>query len=221
MNIELIPKKKIRADDYIIIILTISYLLFAVVFSLIAILGIIVYPFVALTIIGFLKIIDGLKKRNNNGFRNINKILLGFIFITISLMFLYWLLTRPSITPHILISLLTFPIMIVGFAGIIKGLIIDIYRLKHRVLNICIGFITIVICLIAFSSTTYNFIFYIILLSLTVLFNVLSRAALYLSEYGLSLVHIKNFILFFYIISDYLLYIGSDGSVLVTKINID
>ena len=218
MSLELISKKKIRADDYIVIILAVTYLLFAVIFSLIALIGIIVYPFAALAIFGVLKIMDGLNKRNNNGFRNINKILFGFIYIILSLMFLYWFLTLPNITQYILISLVTFPIMIVGFAGIIKGLIIDIYTLKHRVLNMSIGFITIVICFVVFFSTMNNFIFYIIVLSLTVLINILSRAALYLSEYGLSLVHIKNFKLFFYIISDYILYVGKDGNVLYAKI---
>ncbi|MCK4380081.1 MAG: hypothetical protein KAW51_03020 [Candidatus Lokiarchaeota archaeon] len=221
MKLELISYKKIRADNYIVLFLIINYLVFIFIFSLVALLSIIVYPFAALAIYGFLKIMDGLNKRNNRGFRNNYKILLGFIFIIIALLFLYWMLTRPAITSHIIISLITFPIMIVGFAGIIKGLLIDIYKQKYRILNICIGFITIVICLIVLTFTTYSFIFYIIMLSLTVLFNILSRAALYLSEYGLSLVHIKNFKLFFYIISDYLLYVGKDGNVLTTKFEED
>ena len=217
MDIELIPKKKIRADDYIIISSAVGYLLLAVVFSLGALIGVIIYPFVCLAVFSILKIKDGLDKNNNNGFRNINKILLGIILLTISFVFLNWMLTQPGVTSSIIMVLITFPIMMVGFAGIIKGLMIDLYKFNHRVLNVIVGLITIVISLIVFSSATENFLFNIIVLTITVLLNIFSRAALYLSEYGLSLIHIKNFRLFFYIISDYMLYVGRDGNVIVAK----
>ncbi|MFX1502645.1 MAG: hypothetical protein ACFFDH_16920 [Promethearchaeota archaeon] len=217
MDIELIPKKKIRADDYIIISGAVGYILFAIVFSLGALLGVIVYPFASLAVYSILKIKDGFDKNNNNGFRNINKILLGIILFSFSLIFLNWILSRPGISLHIIIVLITFPIMMVGFAGIIKGSMIDLYKINHRTLNVIIGIITIIISIIIFSTTTNPFLFNIIILSITVFLNVISRAALYLSEYGLSLTHIKNFKLFFYIISDYMLYVGRDGKVIVAK----
>jgi hypothetical protein len=107
--------------------------------------------------------------------------------------------------------------MMTGFAGIIKGLMIDLYKANHRLVNVIIGIITVVISLIIFSNSTNSVIFNIIVLSVTVFLNVFSRAALYLSEYGLSLIHLKNFRLFFYIISDYMLYVGRDGNVIVAK----
>ncbi len=217
MDIELIPKKKIRADDYIIVSFAVGYLLFAVVFSLGALMGVIIYPFVSLAVLSLLRIKDGLDKTNNGGFRNINKILLGIILFTFSLLFLNWMLTRPGISSYIIIILITFPITMVGLAGIIKGLMIDLYKSNHRVLNIIVGLITVVISLIVFSTSSENFIFNIIVLSVTISINVFSRAALYLSEYGLSIIHLKNFRLFFYIISDYMLYVGKDGNVIVAK----
>ncbi|MFW9901617.1 MAG: hypothetical protein ACFFDY_10035 [Candidatus Thorarchaeota archaeon] len=217
MDIELIPKKKIRADDYIVITLAISYLLFAIVFSLGALLGVIIYPFVSLAVFSILKIKDGLDKNNNNGFRNINKILLGIILFTFSIIFLNWMLSRPGVTSSVIMVLATYPIMLVGFAGIIKGLMIDLYKSNHRVLNIIVGLITVVISLIVFSSAAENFLLNIVVLSITILLNIFSRAALYLSEYGLSLIHIKNFRLFFYIISDYMLYVERDGNVILAK----
>ena len=108
--------------------------------------------------------------------------------------------------------------MIVAFAGIIKGSIIDIYSLRHRTMNIIIGFVTLIFSLIGFFNLVNNFLFNIIALSLTLLVNIISRAALYLSEFGLSLVQIKNFKLFLYIISDYLIHVDRKGNILLSKI---
>jgi hypothetical protein len=47
--------------------------------------------------------------------------------------------------------------------------------------------------------------------------NILSRAALYLSEYGLSLMHLRNFKIFFYIISDYLIFVNHEGNLVLEK----
>ena len=55
-------------------------------------------------------------------------------------------------------------------------------------------------------------------LSLIVLVNVISRAAMYLSEFGLSVLRLSNFKLFFYIISDYLLFVDQDGNIILNKI---
>ncbi len=109
--------------------------------------------------------------------------------------------------------------MIVGMAGIIKGILIDIYSAKYRVLNILMGLVTLIFSFMTFASTEENYIIYILTLSTVFLINILSRAALYLSEYGLSLIHIKNFKLFFYIISDYILYIDIDGNIVQVRLN--
>ncbi len=216
--IELLNQKKVRADDYLSVLIVISYLVYAMFFHLGAILCLAVYPFVALAIFGFLKIINGLRRKSNYGIGNVNKILFGIIYIIISLIWLNFLLFQFYVPSQIIISLIALPIMIAGFAGIIKGAIIDDYSIKHRLMNIFVGIITLIICLLAFYYLVNNFLFNIVVLSLTLLLNILSRAALYLSEYGLSLLHIKNFLLFFYIISDYLLYVGRDGNVLLAKI---
>jgi len=108
--------------------------------------------------------------------------------------------------------------MVVGIAGITKGILIDIYSEKYRVENILIGIVTLVISVMAFVSTEENYIIHILTLSNVLLINILSRAALYLSEYGLSLIHLKNFKLFFYIISDYLLYIDINGNIVLSKV---
>jgi len=213
---EIIGKKKIKADNYISVFLIASYLLFALFFRIAALMSIIVYPFVSLGTFGVLKIINALNKRNPVYGKG-NKILVGTIYIIFSVLFLGFLFSMPNITSHTIISLISFPLLIVGFAGIVKGRLIDIYLVKHRVISIIIGISTIVVCFIAFSSIVNNFLFNMIILSLTFLITVLSRAALYLSEYGLSLIHIKNFKLFLYIISDYIIYIDANGSIVLSK----
>ncbi len=214
---EIIDKNKIKADDYISILMIGSYLLFALFFRLEAFISIIIYPFASLGIYGVLKIINALNKRNNAGRVKGNKILSGTIYIILSFLFSTFILLQPNITSHIIISLISFPLMIVGCAGIIKGMLIDIYLVKYRVISILLGLITIIVCFIAFSSVVNGFLFNMIMLSITFFMNVLSRAALYLSEYGLSLLHIKNIKLFFYIISDYLIYVDTNGNIVLSK----
>ncbi len=77
--------------------------------------------------------------------------------------------------------------------------------------NILVGIFTLIIIVLAFASPEENYVIYSITLISFLIFNILSRAALYISEFGLSLVHIKNFKLFFYIISDYLINIDANG----------
>jgi hypothetical protein len=108
--------------------------------------------------------------------------------------------------------------MIAGFAGIIKGLIINLYSVKYRMINIIVGFFTVIISFLTYSTIVNNFLFNVILLCLTLLLNIFCRAALYLSEFGLSLMQIKNFKLLFYIISDYLIFVDNDGNLILSKL---
>lgn len=217
MMLEMIDKNKIRADDYISVLMVISYLLFALFFRMEALISIILYPFASLAIMGVLKIINGFNKNKHDNSGNFNKVLLGIIYIIIGILFLEFIIIQPNVTSDILISLIAFPMMIVGIAGIIKGTIIDIYSEKFRVINMIIGVATLIVSIFAFTATGENYMLHIATLSLTLLINIVSRAALYLSEYGLSLIHLKNFKIFFYIISDYLIYVDRNGNLVLSK----
>jgi hypothetical protein len=165
-----------------------------------------------------------INKRNKGSDTRINKILFGIISMVLSIFMLYVVMVQPNVTSKLIINLTAFPLVIVGFAGMIKGILIHLYSLKYRILNILIGMITILVCLltlfIPFLFFQSSFTFILTILSLTLLINIISRAALYLSEFGLSLVHFSNFKLFFYIISDYLLFIDDEGNIILDKLEV-
>ncbi|MFX1311391.1 MAG: hypothetical protein ACFFHD_02100 [Promethearchaeota archaeon] len=217
-----INKKKIYADNVITIFLVVGYLFFALILRIEGLMGIIVYPFTALFAEGFLKVFSSLNKRNRGKDNNFLKILVGLSYMIFSLWFLSFLFSMPNVTTQIIINLVAFPMTIVGISGIIKGIIIDIYSLRFRILNIIIGGFTIGICSLAYLSPIFLprsfFLFHIVALLLILLFNVLRRATPYLSEFGLSILSLRNLKVFFYIISDYLLQVDNIGNLLLEKI---
>jgi len=113
-----------------------------------------------------------------------------------------FLFSFPNADLNQMIYLIAFPVMIIGISGIVKGIIIKEYPYKYRALNIYIGMTTVIIAIIAFILTEIGFIFHISSLTITILLNIISRAAMYLSQYKLSL-KLKNIRYFFYIINDY------------------
>jgi len=220
--IELINKQKIRADDRISIILVVGYLIFALFFRLESFISLIVYPFVSLIIYGILKIINALNKRNKGKGDNTVKFMFGLVSIIFSIVFLMFILSFPNITSQIILNLIAFPLFIVGLAAIVKGKMVTVYLKKYRILNIIIGLITIIVCLLTFFSPVIfpnnSFLIHFTSLCIVLFLNILGRAALYLSEFGLSLKHVRNFRLFLYIISDYLLHIDINGNIILHKI---
>ncbi|MHA2039439.1 MAG: hypothetical protein ACW98X_23690 [Promethearchaeota archaeon] len=214
--ITLLNKEKIRADDYITGFLILSYLIFALFFRLETIMSIIIYPLVALFFYGIIKIIGKDK--------SLNKVLIGIISIFFSMALLGFLIDQPNVSIQNVITLAAFPIIIVGIAGIVKGVIITIYSDKYRVINIIIGAITILVGILVLISSgilpSVFILFHIMTLSIAILINVVSRAALYLSEFGLKIFPISNFRVFFYIISDYLIYVNNEGNIVLGKITL-
>ncbi|MFW9942924.1 MAG: DUF308 domain-containing protein [Candidatus Thorarchaeota archaeon] len=217
----LIHKDKIRVDNYITVFIIFSFAGFLLFYRLESLMLLLVYPLVALFFYGIIKIIKAFDKKNRGNDRNINKVLLGVLSIIFSLFMLYYLLKHPNFTLQKIINLTAFPLTIVGFAAIFKGTLFKIYSIKCCIINIIIGFMTLIACMLALFSPVSNlqkfFLIHTISLSITILVNILGRAALYLSEYGLSLLHIKNFKLFFYIISDYFVFVNHEGNLILEK----
>ncbi|MHA1914064.1 MAG: hypothetical protein ACW986_06140 [Promethearchaeota archaeon] len=219
---ELMNKQKIRADDYIIGFLIITYIVFAVFFKLEWVMSIIVYPFMSLFIFGILNIQKSMRRRPNQAGRSINKFLLGVLSIIFSVSFLIFIFIQPSIKTQNMINLIAYPLVVAGIAGIIKGIHISVYSIKQRIINIIGGGVTILLSLLALFTPVFTqsnlFLIQIVSLTLVLFLNIISRAALYLSEFGLSLIQFRNFKLFFYIISSYLVSVDKEGNIILDKI---
>ncbi|MFX1590029.1 MAG: DUF308 domain-containing protein, partial [Promethearchaeota archaeon] len=166
------------------------------------VMSIMIYPMFSLLFYGILKIRKGFNKKLNETALKILNILFGIVCILFGLFFIIFIFSYPNIGLNQIIYLLAFPVIIVGIVGIVKGIIIKEYQYKYRVMNIYVGIITVIITLIHFIFAEYFFIFHISSLTITILINIISRAAMYLSQYKLSL-KLTNLRYFFYIINDY------------------
>ena len=107
--------------------------------------------------------------------------------------------TRPNIPPSYFVYFLGIPMFLTGLAGLLKGLIVNVYSPLFRYLNTLFGAVTVFFTIFATIFADTNVIFYLITLLTTLTLNVILRSALYLSEYGLKLTSLKNFKLVWYI----------------------
>jgi hypothetical protein len=218
---ELLNKQKIRADDYIIGFLFGTYIIFAVFFRLEWVMSIIIYPFISAFFFGIIKIHKSVRRRPYRDESRLNKFLLGVLSILFSVSFLVFIIIQPNVNAQNIINLVAYPIVVVGIAGVIKGIYISIYSLKQRVINITVGVITIWFSLFSLLTPVFTqsnlFFIQIVSLSIVLFMSIISRADLYLSEFGLSLIQIRNFKLFFYIISSYLISIDKEGNIILEK----
>jgi len=195
-------KQKIRADNVMSIVLIINFFILAIFLKLVALMSIIVYPIVTLFFYGIYKIGKGLFKKLREKALNALQIILGVAFTAFSFYILLIIFSRPNVGIAEAIYLMSFPLLLIGIAGIIKGLIIKEYLLRYRLMNIIAGFTTIVLTILAFASAEQFYFFYIISFPISLLINIIFRAIMYLSEYNLTL-RLRNVKYFFYIISDY------------------
>jgi hypothetical protein len=120
---------------------------------------------------------------------------MGLFSIPFGLFILAIIFSQPNISRGFIIYFIAIPIMIIGFAGIIKGYLIDVYSTGYRILNVFIGIITIIETTFAYITADILFYYHIPLLCALLLFNGIARIALYLSEYRISILHIRNLVI--------------------------
>lgn len=203
MEIEnLLDKQKRIADEISLAILIIGVLCLGLFLHLTFIMSLMIYPMFSLLIYGILKIRKGFNKKLNETALKILNVLFGIVCILFGLLLIIFIFSYPNVGLNQIIYLLAFPVIIVGIAGIVKGIIIKEYPYKYRAMNIFVGIITIIITQINFILAENFFIFHISSLTIIILLNIFSRAAMYLSQYKLSL-KLTNLRYFFYIINDY------------------
>ncbi len=198
----IMDRQKKQADGINLVILIIGILILPLFLKLTFIMSIIIYPMFSLLIYGILKIHKGFSKKLNDMALKVLNVLFGIGCILFGLFLIIFIFSFPNADLNQMIYLIAFPVIITGIAGIVKGYIIKEYPYKYRAMNIYVGIITVIVTIINFALAENFFIFHISSLSITILLNIISRAAMYLSQYKLSL-KLRNLRYFFYIINDY------------------
>ncbi len=193
MNIRsLLNKRKVLVDDIITAILLVI-VLYLIIFNIkLAIMSLGVYPFFSLILYGFYRSYKGIFTRKLDVIFRVLNLSFGIASIIFSINFINALLTHRMAPASYSIYLLGMPIFLIGLAGLLKGLIVNVYSPNFRYLNILIGATTVFITVIAIIFAETGFTFHLFTLLTTLALNGIFRSALYLSEYGLSLKNLKN-----------------------------
>ncbi|MFW9820886.1 MAG: hypothetical protein ACFFE5_14860 [Candidatus Thorarchaeota archaeon] len=211
--------QKVRAERYIFFIGLLGYLYFCIyAYKREATMSVIIYPHFSLLVFGVLIIINGLKKRAK---LKILKVMIGILYIIFAVLILTFILTRPIVTHLNILNLINFPFCIMSIAAIVKGVMITQYSRKSRNLNIIIGEISFGSCI--FVSNLHfllpnDFLWFgIIFLMIILTVNILSRAVLYLSEFKLKLINLRNFRIFLYITFNHIINVDNNGNIIIDK----
>ncbi|NHJ20767.1 MAG: hypothetical protein EAX91_07495 [Candidatus Lokiarchaeota archaeon] len=192
-------KKKRRVDDIISILLIIILVYISFYATLLAIMTLGVYCLTVLFIYAIYRAQKGIFDKDLKLLHRILNIIFGIVFICSSGYVLIYMFTRPNIPPSFFVYFLSIPMFLVGLAGFLKGLMVNVYSPLFRYLNVLIGAVTVFFTVIATFFAEVNVIFHLITLSTTMALNIILRSALYLSEYGLKLNSFRNFRLVWYI----------------------
>ena len=198
----LMNKQKLFVDDITSVLLMISVLLLASFFQLIAIMSFIVYPISTLFLYGIYRTCRGIFNKQIATLGRIVNLIVGLFSVIFSTFILIIVFGQPHIPIYYVIYFLSLPIILIGIAGVMKGVIVRVYSPLHRRLNIFIGLLTVLFSFIAIFYAHVNFFLNLFSLLIMLGLNGLFRSALYLSEFGLSIKQIKNFRLVFFIMNE-------------------
>lgn len=192
-------KKKLMVNNIVgvaMVVVIFAQLLF---FRLIAIMSIVVYPMALLAPYGVYMVYRFIKDPKTTLLGKIIKIVLTVAYTVFALIFLNLIFSYPHITLRYIIYFLSIPTSIIGLAGFLKGMMVNVYSPLSRALNILVGAFSVIYGFTAIIFADYYFVIHLITLLSLLSLNGVLRAALYLSEYGLSLNKVKSFRLVFYI----------------------
>jgi len=208
MNIRyLINKQKLMVDNIICVAIIIVIFTLFMFFRLIAFMSIVVYPLAVSLPYGIYKSYKTIYDRELKISGKVLKFIFQIGYAIFSMLFLNMLFSYPHITLSYIIYFLSIPLLLIGFAGFLKGLIVEVYSPSLRRFNMLIGIITIIETIIAIIFADVNFIFHFFTLLVVLSINGILRAALYLSEYALSLKKMRNFKLVFIIMNNFMIQI--------------
>ncbi len=206
----------VRADSGLILVLFIGFITLVIFFPIIALMSVVIYPLTALIVFGFLKIIEMIKSKVYILFEKAIIINLSLLGMTFAILVISFIVSRPSVHTGMILQLISFPVVIIGFAGIIKGILVRLYSRFWRGLNLILGVITCWISLIGFLYTNLNYLLQFSLIIGILILNLICRTSMYLSEFDLSLNNIASIKLIYYIVNNYPVY-NERFSALLTK----
>jgi hypothetical protein len=195
-------RRKLMVNNIIggaLVIVIFAQLMF---FRLLAIMSLAVYPLSIVIPYGVYMIFKYIIDPKSTVLGKIIKVVFTVTYVVISTLFLNLLFSYPHITTDYVVYFLAIPISLIGLAGFLKGLIVDVYSPLFRILNMLIGAVTFLYCSLAIIFPSYNFLLHLVLLLTYLGLNGLVRSALYLSEYGLTLNKVKSFRIVFYIMDN-------------------
>jgi len=195
----LMNKRKLLVDDIISVTLVIFIISLAVSSQLLAIMSMAVYPLSSLILYGVYRSYKSIFDKDLNLILRVLSLLFGIACIIIASYVLSYMFTRPNIPVSFIIFFLGVPIFLIGLAGLLKGLIVNVYSPLFRLLNVLIGATTVLFTIIAIFFAENGFVYILFTLLTALALNGILRGALYLSEYGLSLKSYKNFRLILFI----------------------
>ena len=198
----LMNKQKVLVDDIISVILVIIIIFLAFTNQLIAIMSIGVYCFFCLILYGLIRFYMGIFNRKLNFVPRVLNLLFGLACVIIPSYILNYMFTRPNIPASFILFFLGMPIFLIGLAGLLKGLIVNVYSPFFRFLNVLIGATTVLFTVFAFIFAETGFLFHHFTLLITLTLNGILRSALYLSEYELSLKSLRNLKLIWFIMDN-------------------
>ncbi len=188
----LLNKEKTRVTLIIVLLILSSVMLLVTSFLTYFIIMLSVYFTFYLIYLGFSILFGNIGRNKLHLFIRMAKILLSAILITFGVLILYLFIKSAVFTYKKIIVLMAYPIMMIGFCGIVKGSVVKVYMNKFRILNIVLGMITIIYCIYAIQFPNEMFAVHIILLCVLLFVNWILRLGLYLSEFELSLKSVKN-----------------------------
>jgi len=201
----LINKQKLLVEDIVCVAILVVFFTLFLFFRLIVIMLIVVYPMGVLLPYGIYKSYETIVNKELKILGKVLKVVFQIGYAIFSILFLNMLFSYPHITLSYIIYFLSIPILLIGFAGFLKGLIVEAYSPSLRRFNMIIGIITVIETIIAIIFADVNFIFHFFTLLVVLSLNGILRAELYLSEYALSLKKIRNFRIVFTIMDNYII----------------
>ncbi len=202
MNIQdLVNRDKLRCDNIISITLLISFLVLFLFFRFLLYLSLMVYPLFSCFLFGVYYVYRSFFKEEKTK-NKVYRFIQGAIYVTFSTLMLLLIFSYPHITLNYIVYFLAIPVSFIGFAAILKGSTVDVYSPIYRKFNIFIGMITIIITILDLYILDYYFLLSLISLIILLILNGISRSALYLSEYGLSIRNLKNMKYVFFIMDN-------------------